>query len=76
MAFTVKMMDLCTKEFFDATAETGLSVREAKNKRKAFVAPAPTERKNLCWKWASEAQIREFEGLPPLEKAPASTDDA
>lgn len=57
----VKMMDLRTKTFFDATKETGLEIRTAKNGRKAFVAPAPTEAKNLCWKWASEEQVAEFE---------------
>lgn len=62
MAMTpVKMMDLCTKTFFEATKESGLEVRTAKNGRKAFVAPAPTEKKNLCWKWASEQQVAEFE---------------
>ena len=59
----VKMMDLCTKTFFDATKETGLEVRTAKNGRKgrAFVALAPTEKKNLSWKWASAQQVAEFE---------------
>lgn len=59
----VKMMDLCTKTFFEATKESGLEIRIAKNGRKAFVAPAPTEKKNLCWKWASAAQVTEFEAV-------------
>ena len=62
MAMTpVKMMDLCTKTCFEATKESGLEVRTAKNGRKAFVAPAPSEKKNLCWKWASAKQVEEFE---------------
>jgi hypothetical protein len=59
-AFTVKMMDLATKQFFEADKAMGLEIKEAKNKRKAFTCPAPTERKNVCWKWASEAQLAEF----------------
>ena len=61
MPTTVKMMDLSTKTFFDATKESGLEIRTAKNGRKAFVAPAPSEKKNLCWKWCSAAQVAEFE---------------
>jgi hypothetical protein len=72
-AYTVKMMDLCTKTFFDASAEThNLEVRTAKNGRRAFVAVAPTERANLCWKWASGRQIDLFSGTP-LEPAPLGT---
>jgi hypothetical protein len=57
----ITMMDLSTKTFFEATKETGLEIRTAKNGRKAFVAVAPSEKKNLCWKWASAAQVAEFE---------------
>ena len=63
-AFTVQMLDLCTKTVFEASAESGLEVRTAKNGRRAFVAAAPTERANLCWKWASGAQIDLFSGAP------------
>ena len=70
MAMTVRMMDLCTKTLFEATVESGLEVRSAKNGRKAFVAPAPSEKKNLCWKWASEAQVTQFEtGVAPAVTA-------
>lgn len=65
-SITVKMLDLCTKEFFEATPTTGLEIRKAKNGRSAFVCPAPTERKNLCWKWASAAQLALF-SEPPTE---------
>jgi hypothetical protein len=72
-AYTVKMMDLCTKTFFDASAEAHhLEVRTAKNGRRAFVAVAPTERANLCWKWASGAQIDLFSGTPSEPPALAS----
>jgi hypothetical protein len=60
----VRMMDLASnpKSFFTATRETGLSVHTAKNGRVAFTAPAPTERKNKCFKWASRAQVEQFNG--------------
>lgn len=58
--FVVKMMDLTSKTFFEATKDTGLEVRTARNGRHAFVCPAPTERKNLCWKWASAADVALF----------------
>jgi hypothetical protein len=73
--YTVKMMDLCTKTFFDATAEThSLEVRTAKNGRRAFVAVAPIDRANLCWKWASGPQIDLFSGasLEPSALAAAA----
>ena len=61
LKFSVKMLDLATKEYFEADKEMGLEVRAAKNGRKAFTCAAPTERKNVCWKWASEAQLKDFE---------------
>lgn len=57
---TVKMLDMCTKQFFEASRDDGLEICKAKNGRSAFVCPAPTERKNLCWKWASAAQLLLF----------------
>ena len=66
--FEVRMMDLATKQFFQANKESGLDVRTAKNGRRAFVCPAPTERKNACWKWASESQITLFSGAPVEEQ--------
>ena len=66
--FEVRMMDLATKQFFQANKESGLEVRTAKNGRRAFVCPAPTERKNACWKWASESQITLFSGAPVEEQ--------
>jgi hypothetical protein len=63
--FTVQMLDLCTKTLFEASVESGgLEVRTAKNGRRAFVARAPTDKGNLCWKWASGAQIDLFSGAP------------
>jgi hypothetical protein len=65
--YTVKMMDLCTKTFFEASAETHcLEVRTARNGRRAFVAVAPTPRANLCWKWASAPQIDLFTGAEAI----------
>jgi hypothetical protein len=62
--FSVKMMDLCTKTFFEASGATGLEIRKAKNGRLAFVCPAPSEKGNLCWKWASAEQASLFSGVP------------
>jgi hypothetical protein len=44
-----------------------------RNGRVAFTAPAPTERKNTCYKWATRAQVDEFtaEAAPKEEAASA-----
>jgi hypothetical protein len=59
----VRMMNLASnpKSFFMATRADGLDVHTAKNGRVAFTAPAPTERANKCFKWASRAQIEQFQ---------------
>lgn len=67
----VQMIDLVTKEKFDATAKTGLKVVSTKNNRLAWVAPAPTERKNLCYKFAKQADVDAFTqstGIKPVPK--------
>lgn len=60
MVYAVTMLDLATKKHFEADRAKGLEIREAKNGRKAFTCPAPTERKNVCWKWASADQLLQF----------------
>jgi hypothetical protein len=58
----VCMMDLASnpKSFFTATRAEGLATHTAKNGRIAFTAPAPTERANKCFKWASCEQVEQF----------------
>jgi hypothetical protein len=65
----IRMMDLASKpkSFFTATRADGLDIHTAKNGRVAFTAPAPTERKNKCFKWASREQVEAF-----MAEAPAA----
>lgn len=56
----VEFTDLVTKKKFSAGREQGLDTRQLKNGANVFVAPAPTERANLCYKFTSAARVKEF----------------
>lgn len=54
----INFLDLATKKPFEvALTDDRLEIRTAKNGRTAFVHPAPTERANVCWKFASAEQV-------------------
>lgn len=59
-AFTVQMIDLATKEKFDADVHAGLHVVRTRNGRYAFRCPAPTARGNLCYKFVSQAAAEAY----------------
>jgi hypothetical protein len=58
---SIIFLDLATKQSFKVEiTDDKLEVRTAKNGRQAFVHPAPTERANLCWKFASAEQVKQY----------------